>query len=90
MAKKTVGIAIQKGIPIPKTYRGRASKYPWAEMQKADSFFIQTKSASEAEVAKKKLTASAFTFRRHNKALKFTVHVVTEGKKVGVRAWRVV
>jgi len=31
---------IEKGIPIPKIKRGRPPKYPFAEMEVGDSFFV--------------------------------------------------
>ena len=79
---------IDKNVPIPKDARGRQSKYPWGEMKTADSFFVPTKTSKEAEVTKRKLAASAYTYHKRNKGTRFRVHVVTEGKKLGVRAWR--
>ena len=33
-------IKIEKDVPIPLRPRGKPSKYPWADMEPGDSFFV--------------------------------------------------
>ena len=67
---------IDKNIPIPTATRNRATKYPWADMKVGDSFFVPGKP--------KALYASA-----RGRGIKIAVRPDKQGRKDGVRVWRV-
>jgi len=73
-------IVIEKGVPLPALRRaGRKSKYPFAEMEPGDSFFVKDVKASS-------LHTSALCFaKRHQPAWKF----VTRKVEGGTHIWRV-
>jgi hypothetical protein len=64
---------IEKGIPLPAKMR-KASKYPWGEMKKGDSFFVSGK-------PKGLYTAAA----KHG--IKIAIRPEKKGGKEGVRVW---
>lgn len=70
---------IEKNIPIPSpSRRGRASKYPFADMQPGDSF--------EVEVRQSAVRAAAHNYARaHNARAKFICRTLP----TGTRCWRV-
>ncbi len=74
-------ITIDKGVPVPPP-RTRASKYPWAEMEVGDSFFVEA-TAEEMKSRSANLSRGATTIAKQL-GCRFTVRKVTGG----VRVWR--
>lgn len=68
-----MAIKIDKNVPIPSAQR-KGSKYPWAQMQVGDSFFVPGKAKGLYQAAK-----------ANN--IKITVRTVKEKGKEGVRVW---
>lgn len=91
---------IEKGIPVPPVTRGPETKYPFAEMEVSDSFFVQYKSFTfadgtpqeqiDAEIAKAQqsiynsVARTKSAFVKANAGKEFTLRKV-EG---GIRVWR--
>jgi len=92
---------IEKNVPIPQITRGPATKYPFADMEVNDSFFVAYKSLAfangtpdeevQAAVAKAQqvtynsVARSKTDFAKSNTGKQFTLRKV-EG---GVRVWRI-
>lgn len=81
---------IEKGIPIPAAQpRGAAVKYPFAQMEIGDSFFVPSvvKGDETADKAAERLKSSLSSHkRRAQKQTGFVLTVrVVDG---GVRVWR--
>lgn len=74
---------IEKGIPYPGDSRGQ-KKYPFAEMQIGDSFFI---AGNPDEVRTKMITVNqaAYQFSKRNDQYKFSCRRVDGG----FRCWRI-
>lgn len=76
---------IEKGIPVPKRTGAtgpRGSKYPFAEMEPGDSFFVDsTKSAASTR------SSVRASFRRWAKATGSTATIRTTAEGDGVRAF---
>lgn len=68
---------IEKGIPVPAKGTGRASMYPWDDMEIGDSFFVKGKKSSALSATTKRIAKT--------RGFKFTVRQL-EG---GVRVWRI-
>jgi hypothetical protein len=66
-------VQIEKGIPVPT--RGRASKYPWNELQVGDSFLLPNDDAP---------SASSLSTGAKKAGIKIKVREVENG----VRVWR--
>jgi len=86
-------IEIDSGIPLPVRIRnggrGGHHKYPWYVMKRGDSFFMP---ASHARViyTRSSILNSAKSYAKRNKlAMTFTTRATLEGKRQGVRIWRV-
>lgn len=74
-------IKIEKNVPISEPQRGRNLKYPWPDMKKGDSFFVEGGRAMQQG-----LNASAYVWcKRHHPTRKFTTRAVDGG----VRVWRI-
>lgn len=73
-------IGIDKNVPIP-TKADRTTKYPWADMEIGDSFFVPK--ANKNTIAS--TSAAASVKYRHSYK---TVEVV-QGRTKGVRVWRI-
>ena len=69
-------IKIDKGLPVPSGSRGANSKYPFADLEIGDSFFVNVKQQLFC-------SAVAGYAKRHNK--KFT----TRSENGGTRVWRI-
>ena len=70
---------IEKGIPVPpRVYRGRVSKYPFANMEVGESFLVEATPAKAASLA----TAAG----RRRPGWKFISRKVDE---THARVWRV-
>lgn len=67
-------IKVEKGIPIPP--KSSASKYPYAQLEIGDSFFVKGKIAN-------KFAASAYT-----QSKKLGIKTTVRNEKDGVRVWR--
>jgi hypothetical protein len=77
-------IEIERGISVPPPGRlDRVSKYPFADMQVDDSFFVPEGKAANIQ-------ACLFRFKNspHGAGKKFTVRSLTESNVEGVRVWR--
>lgn len=74
-----MAVKIDKNVPIPSAQR-KGSKYPWAEMEVDDSFFIPSGKDGKAP---KGLYVAA---KANN--IKITIRTVKEKGKEGVRVWR--
>jgi len=73
-------------IPAPKRGRGRPPKYPWAEMEIGDSFFVEAQEGRSIENQQRSLSASGRSYGvRKHVGMKFRTRTV-EG---GVRVWRI-
>ena len=69
---------IEKGIPAPEKYGvGRPSRYPFADMEVGDSFFVPDAPANRLACA------ATWATKRYNR--RFITRVVEHG----VRVWRV-
>lgn len=80
-------ITIDKNIPIPNgaDWESKPEKYPFAEMEIGDSFFIACKD-SMAPLCQSSLELAALSYAsEHNLDAKF----VTRAVLGGVRVWRV-
>ena len=91
---------IEKGIPLPPVTRGPETKYPFADMEVDDSFFVQYKSfefadstpQAEIDAAIAKAQQASYNsvartksaFVKANAGKEFTLRKV-EG---GIRVWR--
>lgn len=74
-------ITIEKNIPMPEARsKGR---YPYADMQVGDSFYLETKGVDEIGVARR-LRGSSFLYGKKSGA-KFSVRKMDDG----FRVWRV-
>lgn len=71
---------IEKHIPVPPKHNKGSSIYPFAQMQKGDSFLIPAKAKEEQVSKRKAVSASAYKHK-----MKITTRIV-EG---GVRVWKV-
>lgn len=69
-------IKIDKGIPVPDESRGANGKYPFADLEIGDSFFVNVKQVAVC-------SSAAGYGKRHNK--KFT----TRSENGGTRVWRI-
>lgn len=74
-------ITIDKNVPMPES-RG-SSRYPYADMEVGDSFFIATRGVDELGTARR-LRGSSFTYGK-KVGKKFSVRKMGEG----FRVWRV-
>lgn len=70
-------IEIEKGVPLPSDERGRAAKYPWAEMEIGDSFFLKDGSSSSI--------SGAASNAGKRLGFKFSTREMDDG----VRVWRI-
>lgn len=77
---------VEKGVPIPGFYNGRAlsSVFPLVEMEIGDSFLIPKDAELPSKVLRSRVLSNASTLRR-TKGWQFTTRVVDEG----VRVWRI-
>ena len=73
---------IEKNIPIPATDGRGGRKYPWAEMDIGDSFFVDECSKQKKAIIG---TAAISWVKYHKNDKKFTVRDY-EG---GIRVWRI-
>ena len=74
-------IAIDKNIPVPTgKSRLREGKYPFANMEVGDSFFISEES--------RRVWTASYGWGKRN-AAKFRMTALSEGGAEGVRVWRV-
>lgn len=85
---------IESNVPMPASRRGRTPKYPFANMQIGDSFFV-AKNIDEPidRVRNRMLGACMWAKRKLDGDRKFIVRVSTYGEHdhyaEGVRIWRV-
>jgi len=68
---------IEKGIEIPEVHRGRPEKYPWAQMEIGDCFFVPE------NTSKHTTSVAYFAGKRHD--MKFSARTVAGGSRI----WRV-
>ena len=85
-------VKIDKSMPVPPPYRskGRAAKWPWAEMQPGDSFFAPgyVHALAQRTVDKERiLTVSGGKLTMPGTS--WATRLVTEAGVRGVRVWRV-
>lgn len=69
---------IDKGIPLPSSYAGGQGRFPFADMQVGDSFFV-------TQVSMSRLLLAARKFR----PMRVTARTVVENGVRGVRVWRI-
>lgn len=74
---------IEKNVPVPPG-AGRVGRYPWAEMEVGDSFFVQAIHGKRAQSTIG--TAGLSWAARNHPDRKFTVRKVDGG----YRCWRIV
>ena len=75
--------AIENGIPVPATGRGRRLRFPWDKMEVNQSLFFPVDEKQGSSIY-----TSAYNFgKRHGG--KFASRRVTEGEKTGMRIWKV-
>ena len=72
-------IKIDKNVPLPKL-RSPLNKYPWADMQVGDSFFIPQDPAT--------VRASLYSCTKWAR-IKIATRRVTENGVEGIRVWRI-
>ena len=78
-------IQIEKNIPMPE---GRATgmRYPYADMEVGDSFYVETNGTNELATARRLRGSShAFVNRKGGEGQKFSVRKMDNG----FRVWRV-
>lgn len=75
---ETLNIPVERQVPLPDPSTG--TKYPWAEMQVGDSFFVPDRRSPNMSS-----TAGAAGRRLGRR---FTVRAVQEKGRRGVRVWR--
>lgn len=85
---------IDKNLPIPpRPRRKRTSKYPIADMEIGDSFFVPTGPFKAAQDSKMKSIRTRLHYLRNEKRIephaRFEHRVVTEDGRTGVRVWRI-
>jgi hypothetical protein len=73
-------IKIEKGIPLPADVNKEREYYPYREMKVGDSFFVE--GVHSNDMCRKSYYFSVILKTR------YTCKTVREGKKVGVRVWR--
>jgi hypothetical protein len=74
-------IEIEKNVPTPNSEGGK-TKYPFAQMEVNDSFFVPNGNANS-------INSAAGVFRKTKQPTwKFTVRKVKENDIKGVRVWR--
>jgi len=79
-------IKIEKGVPIPKSKRGRDAKYPWRQLEPGDSFEVKLKDSGLEKIKGLQARLSSLgvtTFGKGN-----CITRVNEAGD-GVRVWRV-
>lgn len=84
-------IKIEKDIPVPNSTRsGRTEVYPFSDMVKGDSFFVEL---LEGKTERQMLAKMRHAYRKYAKTLdpepKYTAHIVGEKGKIGIRVWKV-
>ena len=79
-----MSFVIEQGVPVP---AGR-SRYPFADMEVGDSFFVGVDSKETATKRIQSVRAQAGRFAKEN-GVKFSVRSVVEDEVPGVRCWRV-
>lgn len=75
-------IKIDKGIPIPE--RRTHTKFPFADMEIGDSFFVPAKQTKMSTLA-----ARVSVARKRHAPRSFLLAKVTEKKIEGTRVWRI-
>ena len=73
---------IDKNVDIPAPDTSARGKYPWAQMDVNDSFFVAGKTANNMTQSARKWAKS------HKPDAKFTARKLVEGGVEGVRIWR--
>lgn len=74
-------------MPLKKTFTA-GSKYPFAEMDIGDSFFVPATSREDAKKVQTRVSASGTKFRAvHGR--RFSTRVIEENDGFGVRVWRI-
>ena len=72
-------IAIDKNIPAPvRNERGRPAKYPWRQMKKGDSFYVNGDT-----------NIRHFQVYAHEVASRLNIKVATRMEGTGIRVWRI-
>jgi hypothetical protein len=79
-----MSFVIETDVPAP---AGR-SKYPFAEMDLGDSFFVPLEDETVANRRAQSVRAQAGRFGKLN-GVKFSIRTLDEDGQVGVRCWRV-
>lgn len=77
---------IEKGIPIPNSYRkGAPNKYPFSQMEVGDSFFVPYKDHDDY-VRLTKTIHSAFVYYKKTLEHKHAMRKIVQEN--GIRVWR--
>lgn len=79
---KDMTFKIEKGHPMPEFKSGAQNKYPWAQMEVGDSFFVP------GSTAQKMRSAASHQAKRHPPKRYICRKEVVDGVQ-GVRVWRV-
>lgn len=79
-------IKIDKNIPPPERFYGKATEFPFEEMVAGDSFLapFEHNSGEEQKIALREKVRNAAAYYRRNHGGSFAVREVQEG----VRCWR--
>jgi hypothetical protein len=81
------GIKIDKGVPIPTTYRSGTCPYPFAEMGVGDSFAIPVPLGEQPKVVAGRIRARVEWWKKQAPGFHAAIRVEQDGK--AVRCWRV-
>ena len=84
-------IQIDDNIPIPtdrQVFRNN-SKYPIAELQPGDSFFMFPSAETDAAALRRLISAAVYSHRKHHAEKRFTTRLRAKDGVRGVRCWRI-
>ena len=84
-------VDIDEGVALPEPNRGRRNvRYPFAELQIGQSFFVPAEDNSDAAVVRVQgtLHSCARNVSRRTGA-RFTTRQWTQGEQRGIRVWRI-
>lgn len=75
---------VEKGVPVPRTRRGRPRLYPWEQLAVGDSFLVACEEGDKRKTLHRARNAAAMFAKRRGLDWRFSFRQV-EG---GIRIWR--
>lgn len=88
---------IDKGLAVPALARSRSAgpmKYPWADMEHGDSFFVplpKKSSRDDAVIARKRVVSAGRSWCKRNRPeARVISRALTEDNTHGIRIWMLV